>query len=528
MPEHDTPARAAATIADYLRVLRRRWWLVLVAAVVAPAAAYAVTSRQDVHYQASAQVLLLTAGSALPTNSPSLPSVPNTPATQTVLARSPAIAQQAIDIGHLPLSPGAFLAATSIDFSSDGNIVDFSASTKAPELAPQLANAYARAYIHYRYTSQTSGLETLRKTLEARLAASPSGAVRGAIGAQLQAIETQEAVHTADARLFQRAEGAATVEPPTRRNTAIGLALGLVLGIGLAFLLEALDTRIRSSDVVEERLGLPLLGRLPAPSRSLRRGKRLAMLDKPGGPQAEALRILRTNLEFAMLGRDIRSVMVTSAIEEEGKSTTIANLAVAFARVGRRVTIVDLDLRRPYLHRFFDVGDRPGLTEVVLGHASLDQALVPLDVDAEVARSVDAARSNGWAPRLPIGTGAPLHVLTLGPIPPDPGEFVGSQPLAALLEHLRSQCDLLFIDAPPLFHVGDGLTLSARVDAALVITNLGMARRHGLVRLRRLLDSMPARKLGFVVTGVANDDGYGYGAGGYYAYPPSHAEAARQ
>jgi Mrp family chromosome partitioning ATPase len=259
------------------------------------------------------------------------------------------------------------------------------------------------------------------------------------------------------------------------------------------------------------------------------------MVTDPTGPGAEAFRMLRTNLEFAMLDRDIRTVMITSAIEEEGKSTTIANLAVAFARLGRPVTLVDLDLRRPMLHRFFPVGARPGLAEVVLGHASLDEALAEFDFRGDGNFGDEGLNGNGS--REPSGNSlsashdraAPLSVLALGLTPPNPGEFVASRPLANLLDTLRARGDLVLIDAPPLFHVGDGLALSAKVDAVILAVKMEVARRPELTRLKRMLDTMPAHPLGVVITGVSFDDAYyGYSYGAYaYTRHPALAESAK-
>src|SRR5207248_1374590 len=146
-----------------------------------------------------------------------------------------------------------------------------------------------------------------------------------------------------------------------------------VLGIGLAFLWEALDTRVRSAEEIDERLKLPLLGRLPEPAKRLRMENRLAMVDEPTSAGAEAFRMLRTNVDFANLERGAKTIMVTSAVEGEGKSTTAANLAVAFARSGKRVVLIDLDLRRPFVDKFFTANGHPGVTQVALGMASLEE-----------------------------------------------------------------------------------------------------------------------------------------------------------
>jgi capsular exopolysaccharide synthesis family protein len=220
------------------------------------------------------------------------------------------------------------------------------------------------------------------------------------------------------------------------------------------------------------------------------------MIAEPRDPRAESFRMLATNLEFATLDGDVRSILVASSVEGEGKSTTAANLAVTMARAGRRVALVDLDLRRPYLHRFFGLGGRAGVTNVALGDAHLEEALAWVDLG-------DA-----------LGD---LHVLTTGPLPPDPGEFVGTHQLREILMRLREEFDAVVVDSPPLLHVGDAMRLSAHVDGVLIVTQLNLVRRRMLGELRQLLDAIPARKLGFVVTGAQREESTGYAYGYGYA-----------
>lgn len=321
-----------------------------------------------------------------------------------------------------------------------------------------------------------------------------------------QQLQTMEELQTSNAAVVKTPTDAAQVSPRPTRNGILGLFLGIALGLGLAFLREALDTRVRSAQEVGDRLHLPLLARVPEPPKALRQGNQLVMQAKPGGVHAEAFRMLRTNLDFATLDRDVGSIMVTSAVQQEGKSTTIANLAVALARAGQRVILVDLDLRRPYLDKFFDLRGRPGVTQVALGKAPLAESLVRVPL-APVEPGV-----NG---NTPLGA---LAVLGSGPIPPDPGEFVASARLSEVLLELRELSDVLLIDAPPLLQVGDALTLSAKVDAAIIVTRLDVLRRPMVDEVHRLAASMPAARLGFVVTGAESEDPYGYGYGYGYGY----------
>jgi Mrp family chromosome partitioning ATPase len=277
----------------------------------------------------------------------------------------------------------------------------------------------------------------------------------------------------------------------------IGIALALFLGLGLAALLEALDSRVRSARRIATVLQMPLLGRIARPPRQARRHDRLVTAFDPSSAHAEAFRALATNIGLVNVDPVARSIMVTSAAKKEGKSTSVANLAVTFARAGRSVTLVDLDLRAPQLNR--GLQSEPGLTDVVFERVSLEDALVEVEL--------------GW-PAPPSGTSAAsgrrgrLEVLPSGTRPANPGEFIAQLPLQPILDELEERSDIVLIDAPPLLGIGDAITLSASVDALIVVARLDRARTAILDELLRTLHGCPCRKLGLIVTAAEVESEY--------------------
>jgi succinoglycan biosynthesis transport protein ExoP len=518
----------AATLRDYLHVLHRRKWILLQAVVLVPAAAVAFSLHQQKLYQASAQVLLSTQNLAAQLTGTQQVGVQVQPdriaQTQADVARVPVVAARALR--RAPgsgLTPQGLLADSSVSTSANSDILTFKVVNHHPALARRLVNAYAFAYTRYRRHLDTTAIRTALLNVDGRInrlaaAGGKHSALYSSLVDRQQTLATMSALQTSNATVVQDADKTALTQPKTTRNGILGLFLGIVLGIGLAFLWEALDTRVRTAPEISERLGgLPMLGRLPMPRRQFRTNNRLVMLGDPSAVEAESFRMLRTSLDFATLGRDVRTIMITSAVEREGKSTTIANLAVALARAGQRVVLVDLDLRRPYLDRFFNL-EGPGVTQVALGHASLENALTVgtvaiTDRDAQSAKGrVRFTNGNGNGAKPVRGV---LAVLPSGPIPPDPGEFVGTAALGEILEDLRERADMVLVDAPPVLQVGDAMTLSAKVDGILLVTKMKTVRRHMLIDLGRQLAGSPTPVLGFVVTGAEEEQGYGYGG---YAY----------
>jgi Mrp family chromosome partitioning ATPase len=537
----DAFASRPTTLADYLAILRRRVWVVVIPLVLAPAVAVLISSRQASLYQASAQILVKRADIAAAVAGVTDPTLQVDPVrflkTQASVARDPKLAQRVVAVAGVPgMSAGALLGSLSVTPDPDADLLNVAVTNGNPEVAARLANAYADEFTKYRTELDTARVNDALSNVKAQM---DSLRARGvsldspAYGTLLESrtrLETIGRLLADNSQVLQPAEDAAKISPNPRQRGVIGALLGLVLGLGLAFLAEALDKRVRSEEEIGNILGLPLLARIPKPARRLRKANQIVMLAEPRSIGAEPVRGLRTNIDFANLERNARTIMVTSSVQREGKSTTIANVAVAFARTGRRVALVDLDLRRPYLNRFFRVKSAPGITEVVLGGMSPSEALRAVPVPApgaarsgtmEIGRLAAATSSNGHGQVEGL-----LHVLPTGTIPPDPGELIGSDALGVVLDGLAEQFDLVLIDSPPLLVVGDAMTLSARVDAMLVITRLKLVHRGMLHELARLLEACPVDKFGYVVAGAELGAAYGYAYG--YSYPATEAQRSEQ
>jgi polysaccharide biosynthesis transport protein len=540
----------ARSLGDYLHVVRRRKWLILAISALFLVAALVRSSQQNPLYSASSEVLLsrapvvteITGG-----NDQTFSQQPDRVAkTEAAVAAVPAVAERVLKAtGTSDMTVEQFLAHSSATAKTDADLLVLTVQAGNADEAARLASAYANQFSAYRKELDTAALREARLDLENRIAELRASkdvnkAEIADLQGQAQQLGTAEALATGNTSVIRAptAADATKIRPRPFRDAVLAGAIGLLLGIVFAFLRDAVDTRIRSAEEIGDRLGVPLLARIPEPPRPLQMSDGLVMLADPNGREAEAFRMLRTNLDFVNVERGARTVMVTSASQRDGKSTTVANLAVALARAGKNVVLVDLDLRRPYLHRFFDLAEEPGVTNVVLEQASADQALskvwaseTPSEVPAAPAatgarrgsRAKDPARSgsNGRAP-----AGSVLEVMPSGTLPPNPGEFVSTRSLATLLDRLRERADFVLIDAPPMIGIGDALTISAKVDGIVLVTRMNRLRRPLLFELHRLLETSPTPLLGFVVTGARADGEHYYASDGYHGV--AHAVESRR
>jgi polysaccharide biosynthesis transport protein len=484
----ETPARRPTTLTDYLAILRRRKLILVVVPVVTALGALQYSSSRPSVYQAQAKVLV--SRSTGVSENPAAADPARYLRTVANIARAPALAGRIAARAGVPgLTADAVLGASTVTPDPDADVLDIWVSYANPRAAVRVANTYAQQLPSYKdeVEAQTSGNKL------------------------------------SNLKVLQPADDAIKTQPRPRRDFILGGLLGAVFAVGLVFLAEALDRRVRSDAEVEELLRLPLLGRVSRPPHPLRMENRLVMLAEPTGVYAEMFRKLRGAIEFANLQRGAASttIMFTSAVQREGKSTTVANLAIALAQSEQRVVLVDLNLRRPFLHTFFRVRDEPGFADVVVGRETLDRAIRHLSLpasgglDSLTERNGQSADST--VPTRASESDAVLHFLPSGTIPPAPGAFLATERASALLAELHRQFDVVLVDAPPLTVVGDAMTLSAVVDAIVVVAS-ARTNRPVLDELARELQNCRAPTLGVVLTGVPISERYrdGYWSGLYH------------
>jgi Mrp family chromosome partitioning ATPase/capsular polysaccharide biosynthesis protein len=516
----------------YLALLARRKWIIIAFLLLLPLAAYILAEQETPVYEGSSQIYLNRQSQNLSgLNDPLVTQPERVIRTQADIARLPVIAERVVDKAGLRRSPGAFLAQSSVGSNEEVDLLTFSVRDEGRGRASALANLYAEEYIGFRRELDTKALREATQAVQKQIddlenkGLTVNSGLYATLAQRLQQLQSAQVLQESNALLVKRAEGASQVEPQPLRSAALAFGLAIFLGLGLAFLIDALDTRVRDPEELADRLGLPLLGSLPEPPRASRTNGRIVMLDAPNSADAEPYRMLRTSLEVTAFGGGCRSLMVSSALAQEGKSTTAANLAIALARTGRHVVLVDLDLRRPSLDGFFALKSRPGITDLVFGRTSIGDAGVrltfggaveqPFSGDLRLLREGDDEQGDKHEPGV-------LDVIGSGTLPPNPGEFMVTPELDAILKELQDRADLLIVDGPPLLLAGEALTLSSKVDALLLVARMNAFRWGQANELERVLVAAPTLKLGMIATSHA-----GLHRRAYYGSAPVPAQQGR-
>lgn len=499
----------------FLRILRRRLWVIFLVPALVTGAAYLSASRKTKLYRTSAEILIARTEAETIFSS----QLGNYIDPDRLLANQVRVIGSQ-EVATLATQRLGFPAGIGASASKTEDVITMSAVGREPERVANIVNAYADAYLTFRRSSsaaqnavvqaelrrQTAPAEARLKELEDIVNRQPLNlqeAVRSGqaderqllLGnlapqrAQLAQLQAAANVDKGGAQLLAPAGvPGAPFEPNPRRSAFLGLAVGLMLALGLALLLDYLDNRLRGKEDLERAgKGLPVVGVIPtlAGWRD-REGPRIASIEEPASTSAEAYRSLRTALLFLSLDQSVTMFQLTSPATSEGKTTTLANLAVVLARAGQRVIVVDCDLRRPRVHRFFGLDATPGFTSVLMGEVPLAQALV----------AVPGVRG--------------LRVLPAGPIPPNPSELLASRRTSEILAALKGQADIVLVDSPPILPVSDATVLSSSVDATVVVASSNVTQRRQVARALELLRQVDASVIGTVLNRAKVGGVYGY------------------
>ncbi|NUU16973.1 polysaccharide biosynthesis tyrosine autokinase [Cellulomonas humilata] len=450
---------------DYLVILRKRWLSILAIAVLSVGAAIAASLAATPMYQATTQLFVSVQGDA--TNSDLLQGANYSRqqvTTYTQLVTSPLVLSPVID--DLGLDERAETLAERVAAESPVNtsLINVTVTDENPAIAAALADAIAEEF------------KDVIRELEA-----PEDGTTSAVKISL--------VRDATAPL-------APASPNLKLNIALGLFLGLALGIGVAILRAILDTRVRSDADVARVTDTSVIGIIPndedAPQHPL------IVQSSPHSQRSEAFRRLRTNLQFLDIADRPQSIVITSSLPGEGKSTTSINVAITLADAGTRVALIDADLRRPSVAKYMGLEGSVGLTTVLIGRASVEDVIQPW--------------GNGF-----------LHVLPAGQVPPNPSELLGSLAMANLLDKLTQQYDVVIVDTAPLLPVTDAAILAKLTGGALLVVGADKLHRSQLAESVGNLETVGARILGIVVNRQRRKQGEQYA---YYDYTPTPATAA--
>lgn len=517
-------------LTDYLRILRRRWPWVLLPFVLVIGLATAFTVSQAPSYCSTAQVLI-----GPSTAEEILDGSDNVFVANRDLANEINFAYSDAVEGNVEAELG-LVPNVNITGATDSDALFFRGCGSTAADAALYANTWANVYVDTTREQAGSTVGSAVESFEANLAElrlqrqevrAPLDALEDRLVAatdatrprlqtefnrlqndlalELQLIDAQVQATAADiTRLELRSELARSgtlrvnqvaAEPlrpsnaPLSRNLVLAGVVGLILGAACALIVENLDRSIKTADDIA---GVPVLGAIPRPGRDLAGiDLSLATMNYTGSSVAEGYQKVRTALEFALLGRKITSLLITSPDQSEGKTTTSANLAWAMSAVDHRVVLADVDFRRPRIHDVFGCPPEPGLSDNLLHGTPLNK----------LALRVDDDRSN-------------MVIIPTGAQPPSPGDFVASPAFSGLLRNLEAEADLVILDSPPVLPVSDALSVARQVDGVIVAARAGKTSRQQLAKSVESLRAVGADVLGVCLIGVKADSpryGYGYG-----------------
>jgi Mrp family chromosome partitioning ATPase len=496
-----------------LTPFRRRWWLIALIAVAVGVVTYEYYKGQRPKYVASSTVFVRAAGST-----PVVGTDPETDPSrrlqnEATLLQSPAVAEDVAKRLHYTGDPRNLLDSISATPSPNSDFVTITATTPDADRSARLANQFAIAFAALNASQNRALLAAQQATVRTQLAKLPRTLANQNLRANL---ETQ----------LQNLQLAAATPPPVQqvnpatvpshgtsspvRNALFAGVLGGVLACLLIQGIEAFDRRLRPP-VVESEYGLPLLASVPFSRKAhtaTRSGTRVPT------PIMEGVRGLRTMLDHAGDGDTPRTVMLTSAMSGEGKSTLIKSLALGYFDSARSVLVIDADLRRPMIHELFDAPLVPGLSDVLRGSISLSDAAQQVQ-PGDLEPALGSQNGGGGSHAAPV-----LHVLTSGSGTSDPAALLGSEKFSAMLAEAAATYDIVLVDSTPILTVSDAIPVATHVDAVVVVARSDFTTRDAAQRCRLALERVKGVKVvGVVANGVRDDSELGRRP--YYVGAPS-------
>jgi tyrosine-protein kinase len=470
-----------------IRALWRRKWLFLAFVVVIPAAVYAISTQVAKTYQASTLLRLET--TIVETSIGGQPAFgADAIDTAVTLIQTDRVANEAARELGRPLGSvdGSVQASPIVGTSgSTTGLLSIDATASSADGAADVANAYARAVTTLRTQQAIEDVDQAIARLQAQTDLSTDAATEAELERQLQELRAARSAQESSTEVVQPARAPAeATSPRPRRNTALAVVVAVLLGLGAVGVAERLDRRLREPSDLEPLLGASLLSVIP---KAAFPGERPART-----PVAEAFRTLAASLLYFNVDRPMQTVMVASPTKGDGKTTVATHLAIALARDGQNVILVDCDLRRPQVGIRLGIEPAAGVAMVLTNQAQLEQSLTEVDV----------------------GDGR-LRVLPGGAPPPNPARLLSSARMGSLLGELAEQADIVILDTPPLLNVSDAIPLLERVSGSIVVARIGYTGREAVRRLKQVIETAGGTLLGGVATGAATAGLYGYGSDYY-------------
>jgi len=504
--------------------IARRKWLVLACVLVAAGSAYAYSATRTPIYTA---VTELKYEQQVDISNPLDTGSSNFNAQQVALelesVESEVNGARVIQAAaaQLGVSPADKQLTASVAVVPNTTVVKVSASSPQPRMAAAIANALAIAFVEVQKETERAKLAQAVAVVQEKLRSFKDPVTHESadyilLSQRLSDLQIAQATVTGNYLVISPAGTPTSPSSPhPKRDAALGLIFGLFAGICFAVVLEQFDTKAGSHRDVAELLQLPVLGRVPVVSKRLLAKGPMVVLLEPNSPAAESFRLLRRNLETAALEKGLSTILVASGAPREGKSLTVSNLAVSLAMGGKRVGVVDCDLRRPQLHHIFDLDNSVGLSSVLSGGAELVSALKPVKLPSAAPRVLMVGKDGGADPNAKNSDGGSLVVLTSGPQASSPGELLASGRFAAVLRLLEeSSVDVVLLDSPAFLAVSDAAVIGADADGVLLLVDVESATTSLLAEARDFLNKLPCHKLG-VVTVRERHRGKQYGYGVY-------------